>query len=973
MANATIEHVSFILKAQAPVVNRANKPCYFEISTIAAGQSGMHTATIEVQPGFAAEQLAQQVYDALADNLDKPFNIHPGIALRRVMVTTHAKREDVCDETCLLYVDIDKNITRENLAERLAKLPVQPSMVIFSGHGVHLYFRLSAPISTKVAEIINKALAQLVNGDMTTFNRNRILRLAGSKNWKDPENPVLVEILDEHSSGNTYPPSLFDGFGKEADEEQIQEYEVDENTEAVFQKAIAQSPDFLVLEPLVAQLSERIQSIVFHAIDPKAPKKDDRSALIQSAITSMAGAGWTDEKIMQVMTCDAFQISERLLKEGITTRDTAKYLTSCIAKARDYVEKNGGKKKSKKDSGQGAETSISDNTGSAKGKVQAILAAARKSDADPHDRCVEIIQKELAGQGEFIYCSDGFDSYDLIAPRDRCYYRDDKNRIIPIADEQFDTMLRLHYGLPGTQGTHKSIRELLIDHIAEHYTEYQQVEFANIGQHKNGAFYMAQGHGQILKVTPGNIETIPNGTDGVFFKSEVQPWQYVPSQQGNYLDEIFQASVDPKAPYTEIQAKLALKTWMIANYLRGEEMIIHHAILNLIGAKGSGKSTLIQNMVRVMLGNPQYTAGGLPRDERNFITSVRDRGIVVFDNVEGYKFGWNFEDHLARVYQSGTHEERKLFKDAVQLRYKPNTFLCLTAIKPGWGRSDVADRSIVIELDTWATHRGTNSTTQQKHLANLIAHRNEILTEVAKSLQKLLVHLQEHDLEEYRINHRLESYPMAVNAWCVANDLATMNELNAFWVALQEAQDDLTNIDTLTVDLFEKFVIDLIKEPTTVMKTFKKTMLVSTPRIRPEQSHRVAIKPDDIYEYLLNAYPLTQKAYTSNRHFKSAIMEHKDTLLKKGIMVSADKDNKNRFWVIDYREYLNDNAVELGIVASMNDAKNAMEGNTTEQPSAEPQVDERKALVRLQMGQISREEYERVIMFGQKTIKKQAQ
>ena len=904
----TIKHLRFLLAAQAPMVAKAGKECYLEISTMAAASNIMQTGTVEVQPGFNADALATLIYEMLANNLPQQFNIFVGVNLRKVAVSKHARKTDVCEETCLLKLDID-NLSKEQLPGIISKLPAQASLVVWSGHGAHLYFALSAPVPVEMVEVIERELSKLINGDPSVSNRNRLLRLAGSYNWKDTSNPIPVVILDEFSSNSVYDSSVFSPFSCDpgiGSEELIQTIpEVSSEQVAVIAQAIASNPEFLQLEEQVSGLSARLQSIVFQATDPKNPSKADRSSLLQSAVTGMVAAGWMDELIAQVLSCNSFSISSRLQEESKKGRGAAEYLAQSISKARDYVAKNNKTRKS-----NGTQPSTGANT--LVENITAVIQNANKNSEDYHEPCAQIVIDSLTQCGEFIYAPDSLDSYNAIAPRDKCYYRDNLYRIIPIASEEFDTLLMLKYGLPSLYNAHKSIRNYVVNQIATNYQNYPKVEFANIGQYRNDSIYITQGQGRICKITANSITTIHNGDEGTFFHDELRPWEYVPNHTENYLNDLFKLSIDSNAPYSEEQATLAVKTWFIANFMRGNHMVNHYAILNLIGDKGSGKTTLGENMVRILIGDAGYTASNRPREERDFSAAIKNQGIVIFDNVEGFNYNWAFEDALARVYQRGTYTERKLYTNNTKIQYKTNAFLILTAIKPGWGRSDIATRSIVLELASWAKQKGTAEQTQQQHLTHLICKRNEILTEVMNSLQRLLQHLQSHNLEEYRINHRLESYAMAVNAWCVANQVASMEELEVMWNNLQNAQEDLVNQDTLVIDLMEKFVNEIILDKQSPLQYIVKSIEFNPRKLLTNQ---FAIKGSDLFGYMIRTYEIADKVYKSDRQFTSAIMNHTSTLEKIGIVITQERSNTGRYLLINYREYVNQNAEPRGIIS----------------------------------------------------------
>lgn len=94
--------------------------------------------------------------------------------------------------TQVLWVDID------NLNKPQVTLP--PSLVVFSGHGWHFYWKLDAPINdiTLIEKLNQILIADIPTADKACWNCNRILRIPGSTNNKEKDAPVLVELKEFH-------------------------------------------------------------------------------------------------------------------------------------------------------------------------------------------------------------------------------------------------------------------------------------------------------------------------------------------------------------------------------------------------------------------------------------------------------------------------------------------------------------------------------------------------------------------------------------------------------------------------------------------------------------------------------------------------------------------------------------------------------------------------------------------------------
>ena len=104
----------------------------------------------------------------------------------------------------VVWVDVDfKDFDSEAQARaEVADLPMQPTTVVSSGHGLHLYWVLSEEQDPAELSLMADALQLRVGGD-ACFDAARILRLPGSWNVKDPKKPRQV-VVEESGEGCVY-------------------------------------------------------------------------------------------------------------------------------------------------------------------------------------------------------------------------------------------------------------------------------------------------------------------------------------------------------------------------------------------------------------------------------------------------------------------------------------------------------------------------------------------------------------------------------------------------------------------------------------------------------------------------------------------------------------------------------------------------------------------------------------------------
>lgn len=133
------------------------------------------------------------------------------------MMTRTRKRGKLQDtgKTRVLWLDFDDV---ESLIEVEFKLDMkglpQPSMIVDSGHGYHIYYVLDEPAGREVEPVI-KEMAYTLGADSKATDLARIMRVPNTMNVKNPNKPVKCQVIS--SSKNTFNlEELADVLGVEA-------------------------------------------------------------------------------------------------------------------------------------------------------------------------------------------------------------------------------------------------------------------------------------------------------------------------------------------------------------------------------------------------------------------------------------------------------------------------------------------------------------------------------------------------------------------------------------------------------------------------------------------------------------------------------------------------------------------------------------------------------------------------------------
>ena len=244
-----------------------------------------------------------------------------------------------------LHVDLDPRAgepleeEHDRIERLLANLPTgipQPTVVIFSGGGYNLLWKLEDPIeingnveTAEEVKLYNLRLESVLGGD-NCHNIDRILRLPGTTNWpnakkrkrgRTPTESKIVSFQPEL----VYPIASFQKahlVSKHAGPKP--KIEVSGN--------IARIPEDK-LDTLGVDL--RVQNLILHGKDPDEPHRyASRSEALFAVVIALVRAGRTDEEIYALITDPDYGIAESVIEAGSSME---RYALRQIERARELA------------------------------------------------------------------------------------------------------------------------------------------------------------------------------------------------------------------------------------------------------------------------------------------------------------------------------------------------------------------------------------------------------------------------------------------------------------------------------------------------------------------------------------------------------------------------------------------------------------------------------------------------------------
>jgi ABC-type dipeptide/oligopeptide/nickel transport system ATPase component len=218
----------------------------------------------------------------------------------------------------------------------------------------------------------------------------------------------------------------------------------------------------------------------------------------------------------------------------------------------------------------------------------------------------------------------------------------------------------------------------------------------------DGRLFINLGGPEVFIITDeDHIERSYNGECGLMFKT---------NPSGKYLTPDFDAertdawdrlvndlsfTTSTEAPAHPEEQRELLKAWILAFFF--QEMMPTKPILSLLGVPGSGKTTAIRRILRI-LEDPNADVLGVPTDKQDaFRATIEKHRLIVIDNLEKSGVGWMVD--LLNKLATGNHIEiRELYRTNATHLIAPDCFVALTAVNIPFSDETLFSRMLVLEM-----------------------------------------------------------------------------------------------------------------------------------------------------------------------------------------------------------------------------------------------------------------------------------
>ena len=375
-----------------------------------------------------------------------------------------------------------------------------------------------------------------------------------------------------------------------------------------------------------------------------------------------------------------------------------------------------------------------------KSDISQVVQLAEKNPGTKNEQkrlVANIVFQDMNKRGEFIQTEDG-----------RYWFlHSNAGRPIPLGrhSDQLNSILDAMYGLNQSDG----IQPFVCHHLLNHTINRGRTAKTSVlsALDKDGTTLLLHGGRQdVYRITPDTLSRHPDGQFGVLF-----PWRPLSEQEitlddpiaDDWAEWVFVDWFDNLLDFTPKQAKILVRIWIL--FILFRDAAVSRPILALLGQQGSGKSTLFHILYTILYGGSKSLNAISSIEDFDFLTSSDP--FVVFDNVDSWT-GW-LPDRLALAASSSDLVKRKLYTDSDTITLKRQAVLGITAHEPKFGRPDVVDRLLIINLT-----RRQKFSPESSMIERVIEARPKIWGAIVNDCQKVLAtpDVAPEDVPNFRIS-----------------------------------------------------------------------------------------------------------------------------------------------------------------------------------------------------------------------------
>lgn len=293
------------------------------------------------------------------------------------------------------------------------------------------------------------------------------------------------------------------------------------------------------------------------------------------------------------------------------------------------------------------------------------------------DSSVENVIKVIEDSCSAIFLDQFSDSYAFIK---------DSNKVMGINSSDFEDHVLLKYLSRYRKTVSRDTFKNAIRIIRAKATANNDFKkmFVRVGRDVDNNYWYDLGYGKAVKINQDGW-SITTDVPSIFRRFKSQMPQVEPVRGGSLDDFLSILNV------SSLDDEILLKVYLVSSFIYGYP----HPVLIVFGQHGAAKTTLFRFLKSLIDPSSVGTLGPI-NNIREFVQVIFHNWSAFFDNLSGLKA--ELSDALCRACTGDGFSKRRLYSDDDDIIYSFQHCIGLNGINNIASKSDLLDRSLLIEL-----------------------------------------------------------------------------------------------------------------------------------------------------------------------------------------------------------------------------------------------------------------------------------